>query len=170
MQFLGGENNVHAKPLVEALKAAKAKSSFQNFLERARKQVTRAEDFIAKAVEQKTVHAGSRRGGRTVEAIRGGKPTPPSDPVVTELQWRIEEFVQERDALFPCRECGMQTVPRPSTPSRQCQVPRVARVVQCTQLRIAQCFGVWRHHHYCESVALEGQGTPRWVLSQQRGH
>ena len=63
--LLGGENNVHAKPLVEAWKAARAKSpvppvskrltSCRNFLERARKRVTRAEDLIAKAVEQKTV-------------------------------------------------------------------------------------------------------------------
>ena len=64
VQVFGGENNVHAKLFVEALKAARAKSrvppvserltSCRNFLERARKRVTRA-DLIAKAVEQKAV-------------------------------------------------------------------------------------------------------------------
>ena len=88
-----GENNVHAKPLVEALKAARAKSpvppvserltSCWNFLERARKRVTRAEDLIARAVEQKTVFMQE-----VAEAA------PPS-----ELQRRIEELVRERDAL-----------------------------------------------------------------------
>ena len=50
------------------------------------------------------------------------KPMPPSEH--TELQRRIEEVIRERDALGGVpRECGVQTAPRPSTPSHQCQVP-----------------------------------------------
>ena len=68
VQVLGGENNVHAKPLVEALKAARAKSrvppvserstSCRNFFERAKKRVTRAEDLIAKAWSRSQCHEG----------------------------------------------------------------------------------------------------------------
>ena len=106
MQVLGGENNEHAKPLVEALKAARAKSrvppvserltSCRNFLERARKRVTRAEDLIAKAVEKKTAfmqeveEAEERLKQLEAEA---SKPTPP-DGVAAE-----NRGVRERDAL-----------------------------------------------------------------------
>ena len=79
----GGENNVHAKPLVEALKAARAKSrvppvserltSCRNFLERARKRVTRAEDLITKTMEQKTVFMQEVAKAEERSAIGGGR-------------------------------------------------------------------------------------------------
>ena len=63
VRALGGESSVHAK-LVEALKAARAKSrvlpvterlvACRNFLERARKRVARAEELNVKATEQKS--------------------------------------------------------------------------------------------------------------------
>ena len=112
VRALGGESSVHAKPLVEALKAARAKSrvlpvterlvACRNFLERARKRVARAEELIAKATEQKSAfvlevqEAEERLQQLEAEAA---KPAPPSVPTVTELQRRIEELVRERDAL-----------------------------------------------------------------------
>ena len=60
-----GEGNPHAKPLVEALRVARAKAKVlpleeqiiacKNFVERARKRVTRVEAVISRALEQKVV-------------------------------------------------------------------------------------------------------------------
>ena len=73
-------------------------TSCRNFLERARKRVTRAEDLIAKAVEWKTVFmqevAEAEERLKQLEAEES-KPMPPSEPGVMELQRRIEELVRE---------------------------------------------------------------------------
>ena len=85
--------------------------------------MTKAEDLIAKSVEQKTAfmqeveEAEERLKQLEAEA---SKPTPPSK-LVTELQRRIEDLlVQERDTL---RGVPMQGVWCTVTPSHQCQVP-----------------------------------------------
>ena len=56
--------------------------------------MTRAEDLIAKAAEQKAVFLQEV----ALEAEES-KPTLPSEPGVMELQRRIEELVRDRDAL-----------------------------------------------------------------------
>ena len=171
VQVLGGENNVHAKPLVEALKAARAKSrvppvserltSCRNFFERARKRVTRAEDLIAKAVEQKTVFmqevAEAEERLKQLEAEES-KPTPPSE-------WCDGVAAENRGACPRTRRSvPMQGVwcRRPPVrrrhPTNAKRSPRAARVAQRTKLRIAQCFGVWRHD-LAKLGELVGQGT-----------
>ena len=175
VQVLGGENNAHAKPLVEALKAARAKSrvppvserltSCRNFLERARKRVTRAEDLIAKAVEQKAVFmqevAEAEERLKQLEAEES-KPMPPSEPGVMELQRRIEEL-GPRTRRIACLHAGSVVCRRPPVHGRhptnaKYRSPRAARVAQRTKLRIAQCFGVWRHDHHCQIGRVGGSG------------
>ena len=185
VQVLGGENNVHAKPLVEALKAARAKSrvppvserltSCRNFLERARKRVTRAEGLIAKAVEQKTVFmqevAEAEERLKQLEAEES-KPTPPSELGVMELQRRIEELVRERDELrVPmqgvwCADGPPSMDAIPPMPSTDLQELQGWLSERNCELRNALEFGDTTT--IAKLGELVGQGTPRWVLSQQQ--
>ena len=106
-----GESSVHAKPLVEALKAARAKSRVQPVTERLvacrnslepRKRVPRAEELIAKATEQKSdfvlevQEAEERLQHLEAEAA---KPAPPSVPTVTGESRSWCENCELRNAL-----------------------------------------------------------------------
>ena len=107
-----GERKRHAKPLVEALRVARAKAKVlpleeqivacKNFVKRARKRVTRVEAVISRALEQKVVFETVVQEGearlqqleeshshRTVDAAAS----------VTELQRRIDDLTRERDSL-----------------------------------------------------------------------
>ena len=186
VQVLGGENNVHAKPLVEALKAARAKSrvppvserltSCRNFPERARKRVTRAEDLVAKAVEQKTVFMQEVEEAeerlKQLEAEES-KPTPPSESGVMELQRRIEELVRERDALRCVTMQGVWCADGPSTPSHQYQVPIFKSCKGGSAHEIANCAMLWSLETRPPLPNWENwwvRALPRWVLSHQQGH
>ena len=76
-----------------------------------------------------------------------------------ELQRRIEELVRERDACVPMQGVWCRRPPvRRRHPTNAKRSPRAARVAQRTKLRIAQCFGVWRHD-LAKLGELVGQGT-----------
>ena len=74
-----GEDNPHARPLLDALRVAKTQATVlptqdrikacKAFLDRAKKRVSRAEAVIARAVEQKTIFDGRLR---TAPGIVGG--------------------------------------------------------------------------------------------------
>ena len=95
-----GEGNPHAKPLVEALRVARAKAKVllleeqivasQNFVERARKRVTRVEAVISRALEQKVVFETE---------VQEGEARLQQAASVTELQRRIDDLTRERDSL-----------------------------------------------------------------------
>ena len=95
-----GEGNPHAKPLVEALRVARAKAKVllleeqiiacKNFVERARKRVTRVEAVISRALEQKVVFETE---------VQEGEARLQQAASVTELQRRIDDLTRERDSL-----------------------------------------------------------------------
>ena len=176
VRALGGESSVHAKPLVEALKAARAKSrvlpvserliAYRNFLERARKRVARAEELIAKVTEQKSAFVLEvQEAEERVQQLEAeaAKPTPPSVPTVTELQRRIEELVRERDgSLFRCRERGPEMTPPsidaiPPMPSSNLQELQGWLSDRNCELRNALEFG--DNTTIAKVGALVGQGT-----------
>ena len=174
MQVLGGENNVHAKPLVEALKAARAKSRVPPVserlttclnLERARKRVTRAEDLIAKGrAAEDSVHAGIRRSGRVVEAIGGGSVEANAtirvwcDGVVAENRGACPRTRRIARCFHAGSVCRRPPVRRRHPTNAKFRSSRAARVAQRTKLRIAQWFRVWRHDHHCEIGSVGGSG------------
>ena len=98
---LGGEKSAHAKPLLDALKKARAQSkvspvrermeSCRKFIERAKKRVMRAEDLITKATEQKAVFL------KQLESEAAAPVS--SEPVVADLQRQINALILERDSL-----------------------------------------------------------------------
>ena len=106
-----GEESPHAKPLLVALKAARAKlnvpvsvqiEATAKFLERARKRLAKAEAELAKVAAQKDecvaeVEAAERR----LERLRDSALVPMQhEPVeVALLQSRIDELIRERDSL-----------------------------------------------------------------------
>ena len=132
----GGERSVHAKPFVEALKAARAKSrvlpvserlvACRNFLERARLRVARAEDLIAEATEQKSafvleVQEAEERGrciaGQHSDAgsvVRRWPPINRCHPADAKLQSsRVARMAQRQELrLRNALEFGGNTTPR----------------------------------------------------------
>ena len=107
--------SVHAKPLLTALKAAQERSkvgpiqerldSCRQIIERAKKRVLRADEVIARAVEQKAifeaevVQAEQRLALLQAEAVATTPPVTPEPDQVKELQTQIDVLVRQRDAL-----------------------------------------------------------------------
>ena len=101
-----GENRVDSQPLLTALKRAQAKSkvppeqqrveSCTAFLERANKRLSRAEEVISSAVEQKAIHeaevAEASARLRQLEAEATAIPVGAAVSVAEELQERIYMF------------------------------------------------------------------------------
>ena len=110
-----GPSSVHAKPLLIALKAAQQRSkvgpiqerldSCRQFIERAKKRVLRADEVIARAVEQKAIfeaevaQAEQRLVMLEAEAVATTPAVVPEPAQVKELQTQIDLLVRERDAL-----------------------------------------------------------------------
>ena len=119
-----GPASVHAKPLLTALKAAQERSkmgpiqerlgSCRQFVERAKKRVLRADEVIARAVEQKAIfeaevaQAEQRIVLLQAEAAATTPAVVPEPAQVKELQTQIDLLVRERDALksAPGRQVG----------------------------------------------------------------
>ena len=130
---LGGENSVHAKPLFEALKVARAKSrserltSCQNFLERVWERVARIEDLIAKATMPKaTLVVEVQEVEERLKQLEAeaAQPTPPSEAVVTELQRRIEDIACQ--CSHPFHRCHPADAQFQSSRFARCHVvPRI---------------------------------------------
>ena len=108
-----GEDNPHARPLLDALRVAKTQATVppihdrikacKAFLDRARKRVCRAEAVIASAVEQKMIFDGEVADGekRLQELLEEevNVPVPVPSPRVAELQQQIDDLVRERELL-----------------------------------------------------------------------
>ena len=108
---LGGEKSAHAKPLLDALKMARAQSkvspvrermeSCRKFIERAKKRVMRAEELITKATEQKAVFLleveEAEERSKQLESEAAAPVS--SEPVVADLQRQIDALILERDSL-----------------------------------------------------------------------
>ena len=106
-----GEESPHAKPLLTALKAAKAKlnvpisvqiESTTQYLERARKRLAQAEAEVARVTAQKDqcvadVEAAERRLERLQASAPSAMQQEPAELV--QLQSRIDELIRERDSL-----------------------------------------------------------------------
>ena len=119
-----GPASVHAKPLLTALKAAQERSkvgpiqerldSCRQFIDRAKKRVLRADEVIARAVEQKAIfeaevaQAEQRLVLLQAEAAATIPAVFPEAAEVKELQTQIDLLVRERDALksAPGRQVG----------------------------------------------------------------
>ena len=109
-----GESNPLCAPLKDALRVVRAKSKVhpvkerveacKGFIERAKKRLTRTEAVISRAHEQKSIFEAEVRDGEArllqLQAELDAQPEPvgPS-PSVAELQRKIDQLVQERDAL-----------------------------------------------------------------------
>ena len=108
-----GESNPHSTPLKEAIRVARAKSKVlpvterieacKSFIERARKRLVRTEAVIAKAQEQKAIFESELRDGEArlaqLQSLSEAQREQPAGPSVVELQRRIDQLVQECDAL-----------------------------------------------------------------------
>ena len=105
-----GEGNPLSAPLQAALRSARTKSKVlpvnerveacKGFLERAKKRLVRIEAVIAKAHEQKLIfEAELREGEAHLLQLQAESKVQPQGPSVTELQRRIDQLIQERDAL-----------------------------------------------------------------------
>ena len=108
-----GEDNKHARALLEALKVAKMQATVhpiqdrinacKAYLERARKRVARADAVIARALEQKSIFDGEVADGEKrlqelqLEEAQG--PVLAPLPKVAELQQQIDDLVRERELL-----------------------------------------------------------------------
>ena len=106
-----GEGNPLSAPLQAALRSARTKSKVlpvnerveacKGFLERAKKRLVRTEAVIAKAHEQKLIfEAELREGEARLLQLQAESEAQPEGPSVTDLQSRIDQLIQERDALL----------------------------------------------------------------------
>ena len=109
-----GESNPLCALLKDALRVVRAKSKVlpvnerieacKGFIERAKKCFTRTEAVIARSHEEKSIFEAEVRDGEArllqLQAEFEARPEPvgPS-PSVAELQSKVDQFVQERDAL-----------------------------------------------------------------------
>ena len=108
-----GEDNSHARPLLEALKVAKMQATVlpiqdrinacKAYLERARKRVARADAVIARALEQKSIFDGEVADGekrlQELQLEEAQHPVLAPLPKVAELQQQIDDLVRERELL-----------------------------------------------------------------------
>ena len=154
-------DNPHARPLLEALKAAKMQATVPPIqdrikacnahLERARKRVGRADAVIARALEQKSIFDGEVADGEKrlqesqLEEAQG--PVLAPSPEVAELQQQIDDLVRERQLL----RASQSRIPR-EQPGQWCAngPPRgVGRVDQRTELQSQECSRIrqCRDHH-----------------------
>ena len=108
-----GETNPHARPLKDALQAAKSRSKVppvadrieacKTFIERAKRRVVRAEEIMKRAIEQKDVHVAEVEDTeRRLLQLQGEAAAAPrciSVSEVGDLKRQIDELVKERDQL-----------------------------------------------------------------------
>ena len=108
-----GECNPHSTPLKEALRIARAKSKVlpvserieacKSFIERARKCLVWTEAVIAKAQEQKAIFDLELQDGEArlaqLQSLSEAQREQPAFPSVIKLQRRIDQLVQECEAL-----------------------------------------------------------------------
>ena len=118
-----GETSPHAKPLVEALRIARAKSavpplqqriqSCKLCIERAKQRVVRAEAVITRAVEQKAICEGEVAEGEKrlqqllSEDASSAPPVPACSPQVAKLQRQIDDLTKEREMWKVARKQGV---------------------------------------------------------------
>ena len=97
-------------PVAGSLRSARTKSKIlqvnetveacKGFLERAKKRLVRTEAVIAKAQEQKLIfEAELREGEARLFQLQAESEAQPEGPSVAELQSKIDQLIQERDAL-----------------------------------------------------------------------
>ena len=118
-----GETSPHAKPLVEALRIARAKSavpplqqriqSRKLYIERAKQRVVRAEAVITRAVEQKAIYDGEVAEGEErlqqllSEDALPAPPAPACPAQVAELQRQIDDLMKEREMWKVAQKQGI---------------------------------------------------------------
>ena len=121
-----GEESLHAKPLLVALKAAKAKvnvpisvqiESTTQYLERARKRLVQAEAEVARITAQKDqcisdVETAERRLERLQTSVPSTMQQESAELGL--LQSRIDELIRERDSLRVSANQGHVEVAAPS--------------------------------------------------------
>ena len=121
-----GEDNPHARPLLEALKVAKMQATVppvqdrikacKAYLERARKRVARADTVIPRVLEQKSIFDGEVAYGekRLPKLQLGGAQGPVLVPLpkVAELQQQIDDLVREREFFESFSESHSQGAAR----------------------------------------------------------
>ena len=106
-----GEGNPLSSPLQAALRSARTKSKVlpvnerveacKGFFERAKKRLVRTEAVIAKAHEQILIfEAELREGEARLLQLQAESEAQLEGLSVTDLQSRIDELIQERDALL----------------------------------------------------------------------
>ena len=102
-----GEDNPHARPLLEALKVAKMQATVlpipdrikacKAYIERARKRAARADAVIARALEKKSIFDGEVADGEKRQELQleeAQGPVPAPLPKVAELQQQIDDLVR----------------------------------------------------------------------------
>ena len=158
-----GETSPHAKPLVEALRIARAKSavlplqqriqSCKSYVERAKQRVVRAEAVITRAVEQKAICEGEVTEGEKrlqqllMEDASSAPPVPACSPQVAELQRQIDDL-KEREMWKIARKQGGWCADGP--PSTK-EIPPIPVSVQE--------LGGWISERNCD-LTLWNLGTP----------
>ena len=110
MQSVLGEDNPHAKPLLEVAKNQATIPPIQDrisackaYIERARKRVARADAVIARALEQKSIFDGEVVDGekqlQELQLEEAQVPVLAPVPKVAELQQQIDDLVRERELM-----------------------------------------------------------------------
>ena len=108
-----GDDDPHARPLLEALKVSKMQATAlpiqdrikacKAYLERARKRLARADAVIARALEQKSIFDGEVADGeKRLPELQLGETQGPDlapKPKVAELGQQIDDLVREKELL-----------------------------------------------------------------------
>ena len=159
---LGGEKSAHAKPLIDALKMARAQSkvplvrermqSCRKFIERAKERVMGAEELITKVAKVQAVFLleveEAEERSKQLESEAAAPAFAASDRCIN-FGARFAAGDAENDAGSAVQRMALPNS-KQSRPYAHFGSSRYRNMVQQSELRVEECVGVWGHRDYCQ--------------------